>query len=107
MDPDSSNKTPAAADDNLVEATAVEVVEGTSVKVSWRDVVDNRKLLIALLFFATAGLGIPLIWLSRVFSPKAKLILTITVSIYTVVILWLFWRIMQWCYDRIAPVMGW
>lgn len=74
---------------------------------TWRDAVDNRWLVLAMLFFVTAALGLPILWISRGFSRTWKIVLTVVVIAWTVLILWLFWLIMVWCYTRIADALGW
>jgi hypothetical protein len=69
---------------------------------SWREIVDNRVLLLSTLFFVTAALGIPLLWQSRAFSRPAKWVLTMVILAYTGLLFWVFWLIMVWCYHRIA-----
>ncbi len=56
----------------------------------WRQALDNPWLMLAMLFFVTAALGIPFLWMSRGFSTRAKVVLSIVVLVYTVLILWAF-----------------
>ena len=53
----------------------------------------------------TGALGIPLIWLSRAFSRPVKTLLTVLVTVYTALILWLFWLLMVACYHRIMDAI--
>jgi hypothetical protein len=69
---------------------------------SWKEMYDDPWLLLSLLFFVTAALGIPMLWKSRAFSPLAKLLLTIVVIAYTLLLLWLTWQVMLWSYNRVA-----
>jgi hypothetical protein len=71
----------------------------------WRRAVDNPWLMVAMLFFVTAALGLPLLWISRGFSTLAKIVLTVAVLAWTALILWLFWLVMVWCYVRIADAL--
>jgi hypothetical protein len=64
---------------------------------SWRDVVDNPWLLIIMLFFVTAALGLPLLWVSRGFSTFWKVTLTFAVLAWTALVFWVFFLIMAWC----------
>jgi hypothetical protein len=66
---------------------------------------ENPWMVVAVLFLATGALGIPLIWMCRRFSTIVKILLTVVVTIYTAFILWLFWLIMVWCYQRIVESM--
>ena len=58
--------------------------------------------MLAMLFFVTAALGIPFLWMSRGFSTLAKVVLTIVVLAWTALILWAFWLVMVWSWTRIA-----
>ena len=58
-----------------------------------------------LLFFATAVLGLPILWKSRGFSLAAKVMLSVLVTVYTAVLLWGFALLMIWCADRIMGAL--
>jgi hypothetical protein len=80
-----------------------DVISGAAAQgASWREIVDNRVLLLCTLFFVMAALGIPFLWQSRAFSRPAKWVLTVVILAYTGLLFWVFWLIMSWCYDRIA-----
>jgi hypothetical protein len=68
---------------------------------SWRDLLDNPWLMVAMLFFVTAALGLPFLWASRGFSTLGKVLLTIAVLLWTALVLWVFYLIMAWCLPRI------
>ena len=68
---------------------------------AWRGLVDNPWLVLAMLFFVTAALGLPFLWLSRGFSVLGKIVVTVLVLAWTVLVLWAFWLIMAWCVPRI------
>ena len=71
---------------------------------SWREAIDNPRLMIAVLFFVTAATGLPFLWMSRGFSLTAKIVLTILVLLWTALVLWAFYLVMAWCIPRIlAP----
>ncbi|MEX2172801.1 MAG: hypothetical protein WD872_00480 [Pirellulaceae bacterium] len=78
---------------------------------AWRRALDNPWLMLAMLFFVTAALGIPFLWMSRGFSTLAKLVLTIVVLAWTALILWLFWLVMDWAIQRtwspLQDLLGW
>jgi hypothetical protein len=71
----------------------------------WRELVDNRWLMLAMLFFVTAALGLPLLWISRGFSRTSKIVLTIAVLAWTGLVFWGFYLIMAWCFARIAEAL--
>jgi hypothetical protein len=67
----------------------------------WREFVDNPWLMVLTLFFVTAALGLPLLWISRGFSWWAKVVLTFAVLAWTALVFWVFYLIMAWCLPRI------
>jgi hypothetical protein len=69
---------------------------------SWREAIDNPWLMAALLFFVTAALGLPFLWISRGFSTVGKLLLTLAVLLWTLLVLWVFYLVMAWCLPRIV-----
>ncbi len=73
---------------------------------SRRPYLDNPWVVMALLFFATAALGLPILWISRGFSTTAKWVLSGLVILYTLLLLWGFWLVMVWCYQRISGALG-
>jgi hypothetical protein len=87
-----------------LEATIVDVPEpavGASAVPAWRELIDNRWLVLAMLFFVTAALGLPILWLSRGFNWLGKIVVTIAVLAWTALVLWGFWLVMAWCVPRI------
>jgi len=70
----------------------------------WREVIDNPWLMIGMLFFVTAALGLPLLWISRGLSTPAKVVLTLVVLAWTALVFWVFFLIMAWCWSRLEPV---
>ena len=74
---------------------------GKPAAASWRHVVDTPWLLLLTLFFVTAALGLPLLWISRGVSTAAKCVWTVAVVLWTGLVLWVFWLIMAWCLPRI------
>ena len=57
--------------------------------------------MVAMLFFVTAALGLPFLWISRGFSTLSKVVLTIAVLLWTALVFWVFYLIMAWCIPRI------
>jgi len=49
---------------------------------------DNPWWMLGLLFFVTAGLGLPFLWKSKAFGPVGKWVLTLIMLVYTGLILW-------------------
>ena len=52
---------------------------------------DNPWIMLALLFFVTAGMGLPFLWKSKAFGPVGKSVLTVIMLAYTAIILWLIY----------------
>ena len=73
---------------------------------SWRDFVDNPWLMLAMLFFVTAALGLPFLWISRGFSTLSKIVLTIVVLAWTALALWLTWLVVIWSYTRVVDALA-
>ena len=71
---------------------------------TWRELVDNPWLMLTMLFGVTLFLGLPLLWVSRGFSPLGKIAVTIAVLIWTALVFWVFWLIMAWCLPRIMQL---
>jgi hypothetical protein len=71
---------------------------------TWRDVIDNPWIMILALFFVTAFLGLPFLWISRGFSTFWKVVLTIAVLLWTALVFWVFYLIMAWCWSQLEPV---
>ncbi len=70
-----------------------------------RPLIDNPYAVLAAVFLAMAVFGIPLIWMCRVWSPFIKTVLTVVTLLYTALLLWAFWLVMQWCWARISGAM--
>jgi hypothetical protein len=71
---------------------------------TWRELVDNPWLMLTMLFGVTLFLGLPLLWISRGFSPLGKIAVTIAILIWTALVFWVFWLIMAWCLPRIMQL---
>lgn len=66
------------------------------------EIIDNPWVVLALLFFVMAILGLPVLWKSRGFSTLSKVVLSVVVTLYTALIFWFFWLVLVWCYTRIV-----
>ena len=91
------NRPPIVSTDNLSQAQQTQPV-----RQSWRVIIDNPWLMILTLFFVTAALGLPFLWMSRGFSTLNKVLLTIAVLLWTALVFWVFYLIMAWCIPRIT-----
>jgi cation transport ATPase len=71
-----------------------------------RKLLDNRWVVLGLIFFAMMFLGIPLIWQCRAFSLVERIFWTLAALLYTAVVFWLFYLVMRWAYHSIAASLG-
>lgn len=71
-----------------------------------RRLIDNPWVVLGLMFGVTLVLGLPFLWTSHGFSTFGKIVWTVVVTLYTILVFWLFWLVMLWCWDRLAPVFG-
>lgn len=70
------------------------------------EVIDNPWIVLILLFFVMAILGLPVLWKSKGFTPLWKVALSVVVTLYTALIFWLFWLILVWCFTRIVDSLS-
>jgi hypothetical protein len=77
----------------------------TSPEPLWRRALDSPWVMLGMLFFVTAALGLPVLWMSRGFSFWGKVVVSVLVIAWTVLILWLFWLVMVWSYTRIVDAL--
>ena len=70
-----------------------------------RRAVDNPWAVLALLFFVTLFLGLPVLWYSRGFSTVAKAFWTVAVLVWTAVVFWVFFLLMSWSWARIQDAL--
>ena len=70
-----------------------------------RKAMDNPWLVLALLFFVTLFLGLPVLWYSRAFSRTSKLVWTALVLLWSAVVCAVFVWVMWWCYVQIVHAL--
>ncbi|HTN73995.1 MAG TPA: hypothetical protein VL096_02065 [Pirellulaceae bacterium] len=68
---------------------------------SWRQAVDNPWVVLGLLFFVMAILGLPILWMSKAFSPPMKIVLSIVVTLYTIAAIGCTGAIVWWAWQSI------
>ncbi|MCO6457571.1 MAG: hypothetical protein J5I93_19900 [Pirellulaceae bacterium] len=66
---------------------------------------DRPWVVLSLLFFVMAILGLPLLWKSRAFSLAAKIVLSIVVTLYTLALFAGVGAICVWAYRRVVEAM--
>ena len=67
----------------------------------WEQLVSNRKVILAMLFFVTGALGLPLLWLSPAFNATEKVIWSLVTLVYTLMLIGLCVAICYWAYSQV------
>ncbi len=93
---------PPISAENLPQRSST---NSSGTKRSWDGVLKNRWAVLGMLFFVTAALGLPLLWISPVFSRAEKWIWSLIVTLYTFALLLITGLIMWWSYSRIAELL--
>ena len=85
-------------------ASSTESTTPTSPRKSsaWREVADNKWVVLALLFFVMGFLGLPLLWASRAFSRGTKIWLSVVVILYTLALIGCTGAVLWWSYQSIS-----
>ena len=78
----------------------------TSKQPSLFDLIDNPWVVLILLFFVMAILGLPVLWKSRGFSTLSKIGLSIVVTLYTALLFYLLYLLLMWCYAQISGALA-
>jgi hypothetical protein len=71
-----------------------------------RDMLDNPWVVLGMLFLATGVLGLPFLWRSRGFSPFAKVVVGVAVTIYTALLVWLAAAAVMWAWQNAQPAVS-
>ena len=61
---------------------------------------QNRRTVLAILFFVTGALGLPLLWVNRRFSIREQIIWSLVVTLYTALLIWGVAKICWWSYQQ-------
>lgn len=69
-----------------------------------RDLLDNPWVVLGLLFLATGALGLPFLWRSKGFSPLGKLVVGVTVTLYTLLLLGLAAWAVMWAWRSMGQL---
>ena len=89
----------------MSESPSPDGLKGSREESLARRALDNPWLMLLLLFGVTLFLGLPLLWISRGFSATGKVVVTILVLVWTVIVLACFGTVVWWCWQRIASVL--
>jgi len=69
-------------------------------KSSLHDLAENRAAVFATLFLVTGCLGIPLLWMSSRFSRPERIVWSVAVTLYTLVLIAVVVAVFIWSYRR-------
>lgn len=69
------------------------------------DLLNRRWFVLLAIFFAMMFLGLPLLWRCPAFSLLEKLFWTVATLVHSAVILWGFWWVMTWSWQRIEGAL--
>ncbi len=72
---------------------------------SLRAALDNPYAVLALLFFVTGFLGLPALWISRGFTPTMKVVWSIIVIIYTLLLIGCTIGVLMWAWSKALGAM--
>lgn len=67
---------------------------------SLRAAIDQPLPVLLLLFFVTGFLGLPVLWISRGFSPTMKVVWSIVVTIYTLILIGCTAAVLWWAWSQ-------
>ena len=70
-----------------------------------KQLLENRTTIFALLFGVTGFLGLPVLWLSPVFSRTEKWVWSVIVTIYTFALIAVTVAVLWWSYTRIRDAL--
>lgn len=66
---------------------------------------DNRWAVLALLFFVTGVLGLPVLVASRAFTPAQKMLVALLNTAWTAALVWGVWQICAWSWGQVSPAL--
>ncbi len=72
----------------------------------WAQLIESRAAMFGLLFCVTGFLGIPFLWMSSKFSRTEKIVWSIVVTIYTLVLIAIAVAICWWSYTQITQSLN-
>ncbi len=72
----------------------------------WRSLIDSRPAMLGILFGCTGFLGIPFLWMSNTFSRTEKIVWSMVVTIYTLILIGVAVAICWWSYTQITQLLG-
>ena len=105
MDPTPPTK--PETDDGPIRAEAVEPAAQSAgpKKYDLRFFLDTPWVMLLTLFGVTGVLGLPALWASRGFGVWSKLVLSVVVTAYTALLVWIAWLSLHAVYVQIRDAM--
>ena len=82
-----------------IEAAVVDA-PAPSLRAKLREMSDSPWLVLGMLFFVTLFLGLPILWLSRGFSPLSKVFWTVLLLLWTGIAFGMFYLVMLYVVYR-------
>ncbi len=102
MSVDSENTSLNASEDQPIEAELV--VDPSHAKDRASAGIQNRGVVLAILFLVTGVLGLPLLWLCKTFTTFERIFWSVTVSLYTAALIWVVAQICWWTIRQIQGI---
>jgi len=96
---------PAASPSDTGATDSVVVADLAESKQSTWKKLDNPYLILFTMFFVTGATGLPLIWVSRSFSPLMKVVWSIVVTLYTALIIYLTYLVVMWSWAQASQAL--
>ena len=63
---------------------------------------QNKLAVLAILFFVTGFLGLPLLWICKKFSNAERWIWAVVNTVYTCTLIWIVIKICMWSWNQIS-----
>jgi hypothetical protein len=88
----------------MSDGAASQVPQPSRGRSQWEKLLSSRKTILIILFGMTGVLGLPLLWISHVFTVGEKVLWTILNTLYTLMLIGLAAGVCYWCYLRFKEV---
>ena len=102
LTPNDASSPPIQAELVAFEKRPSSAGKSASDRGSLAKLVQNRTAVLAVLFLVTGAFGIPLLWISKRFSTAERILWSLIVLLYTIVLIggttWILW----WAYQRLV-----
>jgi hypothetical protein len=72
----------------------------------WNFVLENRLAMFGMLFCVTGFLGLPFLWMSPKFTHAEKMVWSVVVVIYTLILIGITMAICWWSYSQIRQILA-